>query len=148
MFSRLFPFILVAFLVAPVAAQRKADTTQIRSSWLDRRDLTKDSLREASIIIHNGLGQQYKAQRGEKMSPQLVVDSISFFNGLAVFPLNTQRGRGRIRLVARSENDIHILSIYNVDVDSTVINRTLDTIRVYSSGASDTTVAQIMLMVQ
>ena len=148
MFSRLLPFILVALLVVPVVAQRKADTTQIRPSWLDRRDITKDSLRGFPIVIYNRLGQQYEAQRGEKMSPKLVVDSISFFDGVAIFTLNTQRGRGRTNLVARSENDIHILSIYNVDVDSIVKNRTLDTIRVYSASAADDSRAEITLMVQ
>jgi len=148
MFNKLFPFILVVLLAVPVAAQRKADSTRIPPSWLDRRSPTKDSLRGIPIIIHNGLGQQYKEQRGEKMSPKLVIDSVSFFDGLAVFVLNSQRGRGRASLVARSEDDIHVLSIHNVDVDSTVISRTLDTIRVYSASAANESSAQIMLMVQ
>jgi len=82
------------------------------------------------------------------MSPKLVVDSISFFDGLAVFALNTQRGRGRSSLMARSEDDIHVLSIHNVDVDSTVISRTLDTIKVYSASAANDSRAEITLMVQ
>jgi len=148
MFSRLFPFILVALLAVPVAAQRKTDTTQNRPSWLNRHDITKDSVRGIPIIIHSGSGQQYKEIRGEKMSPKLVVDSISFFDGLAVFALNTQRGRGRSSLMARSEDDIHVLSIHNVDVDSTVISRTLDTIKVYSASAANDSRAEITLMVQ
>lgn len=148
MFSRFISFILVVLLTVPVVAQRKADTTQNPPSWLDRRGLTKDSLQESPLIIRNKLGQQYKAQRGDKMSPMLVIDSISFFDGLAVFALNTQRGRGKSRLVARSENDIHILSIYKADVDSTVISRTLDTIKVYSTSAADDSRAEITLMIQ
>jgi len=148
MFSRWFPFILVILLAAPSVAQVKTDTNKYRPSWLDRRSLTKDSLQGIPIVIHNGLGQQYKEQRGEKMSPQLVVDSISFFDGLAVFALNTQRGRGRSSLVARSEDDIHVLSIHNVDVDSTVISRTPDTIKVYSASAANDSRAEITLMVQ
>ena len=147
MFGRLFPFILVALLVAPVAAQRKTDTTQIRPSWLDRRNITKEWQRKERTVIYDGSGRQYKEKRGDKMSPKLVIDSISFFDGLAVFSLNKLRGRGRTRLVARSENDIHILSIYNVDVDSTVISRTLDTIKVYSTSAVDNSSAEIKLMV-
>jgi len=147
-FSRLFSFILVAFLVTPVMAQYKADTNQYRPSWLSKRAPTKEWGQKEQTIMYDGSGRQYMKKRGELMSPKLVIDSISFFDGVAVFNLNTQRGRGRTSLVARSEDDIHILSIYNVDVDSTVISRTLDTIKVYSASAADDSRAEIKLMIQ
>jgi len=50
--------------------------------------------------------------------------------------------------MARSEDDIHVLSIHNVDVDSTVISRTLDTIKVYSASAANKSRAEITLMIQ
>lgn len=148
MFSKMFPFILVTLLAMPVVAQRKADTTQKPLSWLDRRGLTKEWQQKEQTIIYDGSGRQYKARRGDKMAPKKVVDSIKFFDGVAVFTLNIQRARGRTPLAARSENDIHILSIYDVDVDSTVISRTLDTIKVYSASAADNSRAEIQLMVQ
>jgi hypothetical protein len=144
----MFPFILVTLLAMPVVAQRKADTTQKPLSWLDRRGLTKEWQEKEGTVAYKGSGRQYKARRGDKMIPKMVIDSIKFFDGVAVFTLNAQRGRGRTRLVPRSENDIHILSIFNVDVDSTVISRTLDTIRVYSGSAADDSRAEIKLMVQ
>ena len=148
MFSRLFSLILVALLITPVMAQYKADTNQYRPSWLDKSSLIKEWQTKEQMLYYDGSGQQYMQRRGELMSPKTVIDSISFFDGLAVFTLNTQRGRGKISLVARSEDDIHILSIYNVDVDSTVISRTLDTIKVYSASAADDSRAEIKLMIQ
>jgi len=129
-------------------AQYKADTNQHRPSWLDKSSLTKEWKPKEQMLYYDGSGQRYMQKRGEKMSPKTVIDSIGFFDGLAVFTLNTQRGRGRASLVARSEDDIHILSIYNVDVDSTVISRTLDTIKVYSASAADDSRAEIKLMIQ
>jgi hypothetical protein len=129
-------------------AQYKADTNQHRPSWLNRRSITQKWQPKERTVIYDGFGRQYKAKRGDKMEPKMVTDSISFFDGVAVFTLNAQRGRGRSRLVARSENDIHIESIYNVDVDSTITSRTLDTIWVYSASAADNSRAEIKLMVQ
>lgn len=156
MFSRFVLFILVALLAVSVAAQRNpapvfergADTTQNLPSWLNRHSQRIEWQRKEPTVIYKGSGRQYKARRGDKMAPKMIVDSIKFFDGLAIFTLNTQRARGRSRLVARSEKDIHIESIYNVDVDSTVISRTLDTIRVYSASAANDTRAEIKLMVQ
>ena len=82
------------------------------------------------------------------MAPKMVSDSIKFFDGVAVFTLNTQRARGRTRLAARSEDDIHIESIFNVDVDSIGYSRTLDTIWIYSGSAANNSRAEIKLMVQ
>lgn len=142
MFSKLLLLMLLAGLVL-------AQEDSVKQSWLERYGLTQQWMQEQeSPLIYKADGRLYAQRRGDKMAPKLIIDSVNFFDGVAVFALNTDRGRNKTRLSARSEDDIHVLSVYDTDIDSTVVSRTLDTVRVYSASAANNTRRQIQLMVQ
>jgi len=144
MLNRLSLLLLVFVIAVPVAAESETNRKQPAQTWLDRHGIKKEWRQTKEATAYRGSGLAYKEKRGERMAPKLIIDTVSFFDGVAVFVLNTTPSRSRVRISPRSEDDIHILSVF----DSTVINRTLDTIRVYSGSAANETRSEIQLMVQ
>lgn len=142
--------LLLLLGIVPINAQQNQNGPALilsSQSWLDRHELKKEWKEPQRLIVYEASGRQRKEQRGRQMSPKLVIDSVRFSNGVGVLTLNSEVSRANIRLVARSADDIHLLNAYGVTIDSTIISRTFDSIKVYSGSAPDTTV-QVTVMVQ
>jgi hypothetical protein len=143
----LFTAVLWFSMTVPVAAE-KDDNLMLtnRKSWLHRHGLTKEwRQKEKPPAIYSAQGQQYKKVRGNHAEPKLVVDTLRFSGEGKALSLNRfPRGR-RESVSATAANKLHLLSIQGITVDSTKLNRTFDSLTIYTT---DTALAEVVLMVQ